>query len=438
MKTQALAVRATPYLALGSLLILLSGLAPGQVTSRVSVASGGGQGNGGSYSPALSVSGRYVAFYSDATDLVPGDTNGVTDVFLRDRLADTTRRLSVATDGTEADGASSDPVISADGQLVAFHSHATNLVPGDTNELHDVFVHHVPSGTTTRVSVHSLGVQGNGASWYPTMSADGNRIAFYSYASNLVGVDNNWCEDVFVHDLGTGRTQRISVADDGSQANARSLYASLSADGRRVSFESEATNLAPGGQGPGSDVFVRDLELGTTVCVSAAPDGGPGNGGCGYASISGDGRRVAFGSGSSNLVPGDTNGLTDVFVHDLGTGTTVRASVGSHGEEGNGISQVHLGAAFSFHGRYLTFKSYADTLVPGDTNGYQDVFVRDLLSGRTARVNLAPGGQQSTGNTSQPSITRDGRQVAFYSSASNLVAGDTNGVPDAFVVILHR
>src|SRR5204863_349490 len=223
-----------------------------QTTERVSVASDGTtEGNDASLGSALSADGRFVAFDSAATDLVAGDTNGVADVLVHDRQTGTTERVSVASGGgTQGNGNSggffSFPALSADGRLVAFQSDATNLVAGDTNGTTDVFVHDRQTGTTERVSVASGGTEGNGFSAGLALSADGRFVAFHSTATNLVAGDTNGKTDVFVHDRQTGTTERVSVDSDGTQGNGPSAGAALSADGGLVAFHGTATNLVAG------------------------------------------------------------------------------------------------------------------------------------------------------------------------------------------------
>jgi Tol biopolymer transport system component len=399
-------------------------------TTRVSVASDGAQGNSGSWCPSISADGRYVAFQSYASNLVPGDTNGVLDVFVHDRLTGQTTRVSVASDGTQGNGDSGCPSISADGRYVAFASLASNLVPGDTNGTWDVFVHDRLTGQTTRVSVASDGAQGNSGSWCPSISADGRYVAFQSYASNLVPGDTNGVLDVFVHDRLTGQTTRVSVASDGAQGNGDSECPSISADGRYVAFQSYASNLVPGDTNLVRDIFVHDRLTGQTTRVSVASDGTQGNDHSRFPSISADGRYVAFASLASNLVPGDTNGKQDIFVHDRLTGQTTRVSVASGGAQGNGDSEF---PSISADGRYVAFQSYASNLVPGDTNLVPDIFVHDRLTGQTTRVSVASDGTQGDSYSFGSSISADGRYVAFASYASNLVPGDANGDIDVFI-----
>jgi Tol biopolymer transport system component len=234
----------------------------GGALRRVTVASDGTEGDRTSLGPALSGDGRLVVFASDATNLVGGDANRATDVFVHDRAAGTTARVSVASDGTEADLPSFNPAISADGRLVAFASDATNLVPGDTNSVTDLFVRDLGSGSTSRVSVAADGSEGDGASFIAALDDAGRHLAFASHATNLVAGDANAVSDVFVRDLGTGTTVRVSVAPDGTGGDRTSLGPTLSGDGRVVAFFSDATNLVPGDGNDASDVFVVDLAAG--------------------------------------------------------------------------------------------------------------------------------------------------------------------------------
>jgi Tol biopolymer transport system component len=399
-------------------------------TTRVSIASDGAQGNRVSYASSISADGRYVVFASHANNLVPGDTNGAADIFVHDRQTGQTSRVSVASNGTQGNSKSYGPSISADGRYVAFHSDASNLVPGDTNGTRDVFVHDRQTGQTSRVSVASSGTQGNGTSYSRSLSADGRYVVFYSHANNLVPGDTNGRTDVFVHDRQMGQTSRVSVASDGAQGNDWSYDPFISADGRYVVFASYASNLVPGDTNGTHDIFVHDRQTGQTSRVSVASNGAQGNDWSQSPSISADGRYVAFYSDASNLVPGDTNGVKDVFVHDRQTAQTTRISITSNGTQGNGESDR---SSISADGRYVAFQSWAQNLVPGDTNVKYDIFVHDRQTGLTSRVSVASNGAQGNGESGYPSISADGRYVAFHSDASNLVPGDINGVLDVFV-----
>ncbi len=344
-------------------------------TARESLDSAGRQANGASFKAAISADGRFVAFESDATNLVLGDTNGVADIFVRDVLTGRTTRASVDSAGKQANGASFNAAISADGRFVAFESDATNLVPGDTIGKRDIFVRDLTTARTTRVSVDSAGRQTNGASFKAAISADGRFVAFESDATNLVLGDTNGAADIFVRDLLTGRTTRVSVDSLGRQANGASFNAAISADGRFVAFESDATNLVLGDTIGKRDIFVRDLTTSSTTRVSVDSAGGQANGASFNAAISADGRFVAFESNATNLVQGDTNGVADIFVRDLVTGRTTRVSVDSLGRQANGAS---FNAAISADGRFVAFESDATNLVLGDTTGKRDVFFHDL------------------------------------------------------------
>jgi Tol biopolymer transport system component len=404
--------------------------ANGATTERISVANDGTQANDYSAVPSISADGRYVAFPTQASTLVPGDTNNAWDVFLRDRQTGTTTRISVAGDGSQGDNDSYAPALTPDGRYVAFYSYASNLVAGDTNGRADIFVRDRWAGTNTRVSFASDGSQGNDRSVQPVISADGRYIAFWSYASNLVPSDTNGVPDVFLRDRQTGTTTRVSVASDGTQGNDSSLRPAISADGRYITFWSDASNLVPGDTNGVADVFVWDRQTGTTTRVSLASDGSQANNRSVEPAINADGRYIVFWSFASNLVPGDTNNDMDVFVRDRQTGTTTRVSLASDGSQGNRYS---VQPAISPDGRYVTFYSAATNLVPGDTNDSVDVFRRDRWAGTTTRVSVASDGGQANSQSFDAVISADGRYVAFASSASNLVPGDTNNITDVFV-----
>ena len=263
----------------------------------------------------LSGDGRYVAFSSDATNLVAGDTNGALDIFVHDRQTGSTHRVSVDSLGMEANGVSQNPTISGNGTLVAFRSTATNLVAGDTNGFADVFVRDRLAGTTVRVSVGPAGAQGNNGSSSPALSADGRFVAFDSPATNLVAGDTNANFDVFIHDRACGVTTRVSLDDGGVQGNGSSTGSDISADGRFVGFRSGATNLVAGDTNGVSDSFVRDRQLGRTARVSVDSSGTQGNGISYPTALSADASSVLFDSDATNLVAGDTNAFRDVFGH---------------------------------------------------------------------------------------------------------------------------
>lgn len=399
---------------------------------RASVASGGVQANNHSQQPGVSETGRFVAFYSAASNLVPGDTNGLDDAFVHDLVSGETTRVSVSSTGVQSDRYTGEmyatPAVSANGRYVAFCSGASNFTPVDNGGSGDIFVRDLVTGETTCASVSSSGELGNSSSEWCTISADGRYVAFSSNSTNLVANDTAG-DDVFVRDLVSGTTSLASVSSSGVQGGG--LWPSMSADGRHVAFLSDSPALVPGDANGQQDIFVRDLSAGTTALASVSSSGVQANGFSSNQTLSSDGRYVAFMSGASNLVPGDTNGMPDVFVHDMVSGETTRANVSSAGAQANGYSGGL--PRISTDGRYVAFHSLAANLVPGDTNGESDVFVRDLVSGTTTRMSVTQSGQQVAAASSYPAMSADGRYFAFLSSATDLVASDT-GADDAFVI----
>jgi Ca2+-binding RTX toxin-like protein len=404
--------------------------------TRISVDSGGTSANNIATGGVMSADGRYVVYQSTATNLVGGDVNGFFDVFLRDTLTGTTTLVSTATGGVQGNNVSSVASVTDDGRFVFFNSSATNLVGGDTNGALDVYMRDTLTGVTTRVSTASDGSQATGASQNVDVTGDGHFIGFQSTATNLVGSDSNGFSDAFVKNLSTGAVTRVSVADDESQANGNSLVARLSDDGNRASFVSSASNLvATDTNGAVTDVFVRDIAAGTTTLVSASTGGGSGDGTSFGASISGNGRYVVFESNATNLVAGDTNGATDIFVRDLQTNTTTRVSTAGDGTQGDALSSQ---SSITADGRYVVFFSLASNLVQGDTNGLRDIFLKDMVTGTVTRLSVAADGSQLNDLSNTPQISADGHYVTYQSQATNTGVGtEGNGTGfDVFRVSL--
>jgi Tol biopolymer transport system component len=433
--------------------IFVRDLQTGTIT-RVSVSSSGAQTDGGNASPALSADGRYVAFDSVATNLVPGDTNDLHDVFVRDRQTRTTTRVSITPNGTQftnAEGGALVPAISADGRYVVFAA-----------EIDNVYVHDRQTSTTRQVNVDSQGNPGTGHTEHlrifdePSISADGRYIAFLSGNTNLVPNDTNRENDIFLRDTHLNTTTRISVDSQGNQSTTRPREISdlfefgssspvISADGRFVTFTSRATNLVPGDFNSESDIFVRDLQGGTTTRVSVDSNEQPiltvdseipsffqGS----FGSVpSGSGRHVVFAS-TSDFLSDDANRQLDVFVRDRQAGTTTLVSRGRSlsSTPSDGSFVYSLGNPVSNDGRYITFTSVAVSLVKKDTNGFQDVFVRDRVAGITRLASITSAGVQANGFSSTPSLSRNGRYIAFNTEASNLVPGASPGVPG---IVIH-
>ncbi|MCP4303682.1 MAG: hypothetical protein GY788_02135 [bacterium] len=370
------------------------------ITSQVSGGLGDSVTNGHSRAPALSADGSTIAYYSSATNLVAGDTNGLLDVFTYDRSTGATSRVSVASDGSEGDAHSYGPSVSGDGSIIVFESGATNLVAGDTNNRTDIFAHDLVTGTTTRVSVASHGAQGNHNSYKPAISADGTTVVYESYATNLVADDTSTASDIFAHDLATGTTTRVSVASDGTQIDRHSTRPAVSADGMVVAYQS-------------GDVFVYDRNTGTRTRVSVATDGGEANEVAWNPAISADGSTIAYSSMATNLVPGNTNNESDIFVYSRTDGATTLVSVGFDGAEANDDS---LSPAISADGKTITYSSDATNLVSGEVGPNTDIFVTDLGS--------AP--ETSGFEATVPEDTPVGAELG------TVAAGDPDGDPPSY------
>jgi archaellum component FlaF (FlaF/FlaG flagellin family) len=433
VRRTAAAAAALGLVALGGAVIPAA--ASGYQTELVNVDSLGQRGVGSSRFPSVHAGGTIVGFDSRAATLVPGDTNGHSDVFVRYTRLPQTIRVSVNNNGQQGNGDSLRPSLDDSARLAAFESHATNLVEGDTNGVQDVFVRGLlanPNAGTRRVSVSSAGAEANGSSATASISADGRFVAFTSVASNLVAGDTNGVGDIFVRDLGSGQTSRVSVGRRGAQGDGLSSLASISGDGRYVAFVSAAANLVKGDTNNADDVFVHDRATGRTTRVSVAEDGSQANGNSSGPSISEDGHWVAFRSDASNLVSGDTNGRSDVIVYDVTNSIPTRASASSSGAQANGDSSE---AAISADGEYVAYSSDATNLVPGDTNRMDDVFrwERDTL--QTERWSVASNGSQASAGlaSGQPAINDAGDAIAFASDANNLFPGDTLTSLDVFL-----
>jgi Tol biopolymer transport system component len=418
-------VKATP-------IQLINAIIGGGTTTRVSVASDGTEGNATAHNASISEDGRYVTFGSTAYNLVPNDTNGASDIFVKDRQTGTTTRVSTASDGTEGIGHAFFSSISADGRYVVFDSTADNLVADDTNGIQDLFMKDRQTGATTRVSTASDGTQANDYSSAPFISTDGRYIAFLSMASNLVADDTNGVQDVFVKDVQTGATARVSISSAGTQSNNRSEYPSISSDGRYIAFLSLADNLVSDDTNGEYDVFVHDRFTGVTTRVSVATNGTEGNDRSDRPKISANGRYIAFQSSASNLIDIDTNGGTaDIFVKDYHTGVTSIVSITADGTQGN--TSAH-NPSISSDGSYVAFESQASNLVSNDTNGStKDIFVKDRQLGEITLVSIAYNGDSGNDHSQNDSISGNGRYVAYDSWSSNLVANDNNSVRDVFL-----
>jgi Tol biopolymer transport system component len=343
----------------------------------------------------------------------------------------TVRRLSFGLAGGAQNADARGPSTSDGGAFTAFVSAASDLVPNDLNGCSDVFVVRRSDNAVERVSVDLGGGDANGPSTAAAISADGHFVAFVSLASDLVTGDTNGCADVFVRDLQLDSTVLVSHSYSGNFANGPSGPAlAISADGRFVAFESAAPNIVPNDGNGATDVFRWDSLSGSSEAAVVFHHGATPFFGTFDPAISDDGDRVCFSSRSDSLAPGDTNKKMDVFVRDFVADTMTHVSGALGGLFGNGDSDR---CTISGNGRYVAFVSQASNLIAGDGNGVADVFVRDLATGALVRASVDSSGAESNGGSMAPSISRDGRFLAFTSSATNLVVGDSNGCKDVFL-----
>ncbi len=399
-------------------------------TTLVSVSSAGIQGINSSDWPDISADGRYVVFESQSSNLVAGDTNNLSDIFLRDTQTGTTTRVSVSSSGAQAtEEQSRSPVISADGRYVAFSSGASNLVAGDTNDRFDVFLHDTQTGITTRVSVSSSGEQGTSGSYPQDISADGRYVAFSSYASNLVAGDTNGNRNIFLRDIQTGETSLVSVDLAGEAGANGSEHPAISANGRYVVFQSRSSNLVVGDTNGKQDVFLRDMQTGVTTRISVSSSGTQASSDCRDPVISDDGRYVVFQSGATDLVAGDVNGVQDIFLHDTQTGMTSLVSLNSAGAQ---AEKPSFSPAISGNGRHVVFATTSRVLVGSNLPLSQRVFLRDTQTNTTVLISEREDGTPSS-NSGRASVSADGRRIAFISDDQNLLEGDTNERRDVFL-----
>ena len=411
---------------LGMALALSTGncLAVGE-TTIVSVSSAGERANSGygSVGAVLSADGRFVAFASYADNLVPEDTNGMQDIFLHDRQAQRTRRVSVDSLGNQGDSISDRCSMSADGRILVFGSASSNLVPGGSDGSYSLFIHDRMTRETSRLDAEASTFH---------VSANGRFIVLESGDTHLVPDDTNGVGDIFVHDLKTHATTRVSVGSAGTQGNAYSGSPRISADGRFVIFDSNADNLVAGDTNGRTDVFIHDRQTHQTERVSVDSSGAQAeNYGSFARDISTDGHIVAFESSARNLVRGDWNNRADIFVHDLKTHQTTRVSVGSSGQQADRDSTGTT--RLSADGRFVAFYSFATNLVEGDTNRAGDVFLHDRKTGETMRVSVSNNGEEGNTHAVLNDLSADGRVIAFASEGNGFVDQDTNAAYDVFV-----
>lgn len=425
-------------------------LAEGAV--RVSTDSAGNQVYASNAYTTISESGRYVAFHSPAATLVPGDNNGVNDIFVKDLNTGAITRVSTAAGGVQANGASTAPVLSADGQFVAFHSAATNLVAGDTNGVQDVFVKDTLTGGVTRISTSAGGAQGNGASTWAAISSNGRRVAFNSDASNLVPGDTNATGDVFIKDLDTGATILASSGLGGTLANGGSNMGDLSGpdapgisgNGNLVGFYSTATNLASPNTNGQTSIFVKDISSGTSngavTLEVLGSDGSIPNGPSFMPKLSSDGRYLAFRSEASNLLPGDTDTHSDIYFKDRQTGALTLMSTDPAGVKATYVDTVYgmtgsYDVTMSADGSHVAFATMSTELVYGTyAHPAINVINKDTRNGAVTLDSMNASDEIGNSWSFGPALSGDGARVVFQSAASNLGSGDTNRLYDIYVM----
>lgn len=396
----------------------------------ISILPSGQTGNGHSTNISFSDDGQTAVFESFAQDL---DTDATVDrdVFQANTSTRAVSLLRVGFGGVQPNARTFDPKISSNAGYITFTSLATNLVTPDTNNDADVFLYDQFTTLVEMVSVSTAGVQSNGGSYQSSVSYDGSFVVFSSNASNLETGGPTGVYQIYLRDRNNSTTVRISRSNLGAVANDDCLTPRISSDGTTVVFESDATNLVPGDTNGVMDIFVYHIPTDTLECVSLSTGGTVSNGQSFQPFINGDGRFVGFSSVADDLVTGDTNGAVDVFLRDRGIGSTGVVNVTSsdvmvaNGQDGD----------ISDDGRFVVYSSTATNLVVGDTNGVRDVFLRDRQTGDVARVSITSGGTQANGASTEPRLSPDGRKIGFTSAASNLAGPglDSNTSTDVFM-----
>ena len=398
----------------------------------------GTQANAFSSTPAITPDGRFVVFITHATNLVSEEVNGYSQVYIKDMETKEIELVSTTPDGTVANDGCLGTAVSSDGRYVVFGSYATNLVENDVNDEVDIFLKDRQTGLVELISISETGIQSDDVSQAPAISADGGFVAFASFASTLVPGDTNGYSDVFVKDRQTGVLERVSTTVLGEQVTGNSSHPDISDDGRYVAFYSTCgqTCIVTPFTNPSANVVVKDRLTGVVEVMSETQDGTQANNWSSSASITGDGRYVSFFSHANNLVPNDTNGEEDVFIKDRVTGVVELISSTNEGEFAvGGDSQF---STISDSGRYVVFDSEGTNLVENDTNSNYDVFLKDRFTGKTIRLSLGVNQNQGTGWSFNPRISGDGKYVVFPSSSSNFIPNDYNNTSDIFLVTLEN
>ena len=388
------------------------------------------KGNGSSGRPSISGDGRLVAFTSGATNLDPADTDTIQDVYVKDLLTGEVSVVSTTGSGVKSNGASLEPHIAADGTKVTFYSSATNLDPLDSDTMLDIYVKDLASGDLVLASASATGAKGNGNSYGPMLSGDGTMVVFTSGATNLDPADTDSDADVYVRNLLTGDLILASTSDTGEKSNDFSTATSIAADGTRVSFFSNATNLDPVDTDALADIYVKNLDTGDLMLASTSSTGEKGNADSYFDSrLSADGDSLVFDAYATNLHP-EANGVLQVYLKDLITGKLTLASSTTDGE---------VAISYTFHAQLsadeasVAFASWAWNLDPSDTDARTDIYVKDLVTGELTLASTNASGVKGDDDSDHPALTADGRSVVFESIADNLDPVDTDTLSDIYV-----
>jgi uncharacterized repeat protein (TIGR01451 family) len=405
-------------------------LAPGDI-ALISTSDESIKGNGLSENPAIPVDASKVAFRSEAANLDPMDSDRISDEYVKDVVTGDLTLVSTSGSGNQkSNGYSANPVFSADGTTVAFRSAATNLVIEDTDTVPDIYVKSLMTGEILLASTSDSGVKGNNGSYNPFLSEDGTKVAFRSAAKNLDPLDLDAKQDVYVKDVTTGDITLASVSRSNKKGNGSSGNPALSADGTKVAFYSDSTNLASADQDSTPDIFVKDLTTGVIVLASTSSAGVKGNGKSVLPYLSSDGTKVAFISTATNLHPGDTDIENDVYLKDLVTGELMLVSVTEKGRKGNAHSESPY---LSGDATRVAFRTGSTNLDPGDTDALQDIYVKDLSTGDVILVSTSSEGIKGNGVSGNPALSADGSLVAFYSASTNLHPEDGDTLHDIYL-----
>lgn len=392
-------------------------------------------GTWGGDAPAISRDGRYIVFESDSSQLVSGDTNGLLDVFVKDRQTGSVVRANTTPSGTQmttGEVIGTSPAVSDDGRFVAFLAYEPGLVSGYAGTHRDVYVKDMQTGAIDVSSVSSSGSAGDGDAASVALSANGRYVVFSSAASNLVPGDTNSMNDIFVRDRQNGATTLVSKSYTGGVANGGSMWASISCDGAYVAFSSAASDLVASDTNSNGAVFLADRITGDMTDITLNENGYAT--GSAAPQVSCDGTTVVFDSTASNLVSGDTNGYEDIFAYDVMSHVIDRITVSSSGGQSTRYPDEGFSTrSVSYDGQYVVYSAYDNGLVSSDTNSKDDVYLRDRKNGTTQLISMRSVSTPAVSDSYYPSISEDGKYVGYISNDSNLVAGDTNSEPDIFV-----